>query len=288
MSFEVSKNNITVEGGKRERLLLEQMKNPVDLITEEIKKRKSNCIIAYGEANHNTAGTLEYEATLLSKLLEDGHTVKKVFLEEQEFMMPEVKKFFATGEMSQELCDYLEHGFVRVDSLEGHSYKRKLIETCRALQIPVQFIDNQNVDDRDSDWEEKIQEEIGISLEGIYVLIAGTTHVSHASHISSHTPVVTQLDKIYPGSVVSLAGITTGFVRNEPRQAVYNNFLNDLEVYQTITKPWAVETRNSPYRNEFLTKSGRGRDRYSHTTAGEAFDLLVMIPGKDLRKHKMP
>ena len=198
--------------------------------------------------------------------------------------MPQVEEFYKTGQMSKELVDYLEQGFIRKDSKEGHPYKLELVEVCRWLGIPVEFIDDQRIDDRDEDWEHKIEKEVGNSPDGLYFLIAGATHVSHSAEVSLHEPVVTKLDSKYPGAIISIAAAPTQVVRHSPQYTMYSAFLEHLEAYRAPSRPWAIKIADTYLKDVPLRKSPQW-DRYTKVKAGEAFDIVIMVPGKDLHKN---
>ncbi|MBI3273921.1 MAG: hypothetical protein HYZ69_02145 [Candidatus Colwellbacteria bacterium] len=264
----------------KEILLPEEIKHPTPLIMQEIDRIGGKGIIAYGEGWHNASGTLAYEVELVAELSKRGYKIERIFLEEQEDMQGKVREFYETGKMPEELIHYLEEGFVRQDAARKYQYKIALLESCKTLNIPVQFIDRNDAPDRDADWYNKIIRHIGYKPRGLYLLIAGNTHVSHSSKISRDIPVVAKLDRKYPNAVRSVLVETDGYIRDSNQVEASKCFLDDLEALGQSDELCAIKIERSPYQDVALARTGMRRD----VKAAEAFDILVMVPGENLEK----
>lgn len=267
-------------------LLPENVKHPSRLILSEVARLGGNTLIAFGESNHHGTGALKYEARLVSALHRSGYRIRKVFLEEDEQMSRLLARYCKTGIMPKFLKDYLQYLFVREDDC-GHGYKLGLVRLCRRLRIPIRFIDSSKVVDRDVDWAQKIIKEIGEEMDGLYLLVAGRSHVSHSDKVYcpiDAAPVVAFLDKKYSGRVISINCQTNRLASVEGDKCLEKKFLQDLTKLNRKNTSSAIKVAKSPYRALLL---------YPHPflsvpTIAEAFDILVSIPGKVLvpRRHK--
>lgn len=260
----------------------ERTHDPTELISEEIKKRNGKVLIAFGESSHHADGVLAYETELIENL-QKGHTIRDVFLEEDSGMMDEVRRYYRDGVMSATLRNYLTHGFVRQDT-DGHEYKLKLVEKCRELGIPVTFIDKNDLPDRDTEMTQAIAGRIGEHMDGLYIAIAGRNHMSHTKKVyvpNGHTPFVAQLDKKYPEQVVSLqCQISYPDEFDAKQEELESTFIEDLGRLGRLQLRSAVRVKDSPYAERPLRSN-----RAIPARTGEAFDILINVPGKSLEKY---
>jgi hypothetical protein len=267
-------------------LTVEQVREPLDLVFEKVDAHNGRCIVGFGEGyseggGHGGTGILDYEKTLVLALHE-RYKIKALFLEEDEAQMGNLREYYQTREMSEELREYLLHGFVRQDSLEDHDYKLKLIEACREASIPVYFVDKYDEDDRDLDWFNKITPVIGEEVDGLYMLIAGTNHIWKQDFRRDCTPVAMQLNKKYSGKVISINGmnLAPGRLKGHYDSVYQQQLADDLKELGLDDKPVAVDIKKPPYNHMLVTSIID--DIYEPLIAGKAVDIAIAVPGKDL------
>lgn len=265
----------------RRPLEAKEVHDPLDLISSWIRNRQGNSLLALGENNHLGEGVLKYEPVIVEEL-HKLFKVQTVFLEENQRMMPLVDKFYTTGIIPPELKHYLIYGFVRKDVQGGYTYKYDLIIKCHELGIPVRFIDQNSLPDRNSDWANKINSELGDEIKGLHILIAGYNHIFHTKLLTdTESPTtVNTLDQIYKDHILSVK-LQTGHPINPEfvsQEYLHIKFLDDLTSLDKQNTPSAILLKGSPYEN-------RRDNAVNFVIASDAYDIMVNIPGQNLFKE---
>ncbi len=268
----------SIENIKLEKKLNpEKIEDPASLVESKLDEIGDDALLAIGESGHHDSGTLEFEINLISSLSKK-RKVERIFLEEDITMMPQVESYYETNVMSETLKEYLTKGFVRADT-PGHEYKLTLIKNCKELNIPVSFIDSNDLEDRDKDWGEKIKKEIGNKIQGLHILIAGKNHTSHNknTYLRGSIPVVAHLDSEYKGKVISLTCQGAELDLLDRAQKIPEvKFFADLKKISRDNLPSAIAVKGSPYEDLPLSIS------QLEAKMATSFDIMVNIPGENL------
>lgn len=250
------------------------------IIFEEVDTRNRNCIIAFGEADHHNAGALEYERELVEKLREKyGARFKGIFLEENREMQPLVRDFETTGVLPERLEKYLLEEFLRLDQ-RSNNYKLQLVKKCKELGIPVHFIDvnRYRYPQEDKEWVDSIQKVIGERLDGIYLLIAGATHVRHIPKNNGDPTAVLLLDHMYgPNSLLSVS------------VSPMNELVNQECPENTLTIATSRGFSKHGFTNDiYATRTSDFQTRgvweciNDQQPVEKKFDIVATAPGEDL------
>lgn len=263
-----------------EKLNISELKDPTKLIVDAVVAKDRKALIAYGEANHSGEGTLLPERNLVAEL-HDRFGVKAVFMEEDPQFNKDVEHFYQTGQISDRLIHYLTEEFTREDGPNSH--KLELLKECKLRGVPVKFIDGIDPTgrkERDEVWSDEMITTLGDEIDGVYVLIAGQNHVMHTPlHLNDGSQRKTAgnfLSNKYKDKVISIKSMT---IDNRfpplPTTIFESIFVEDLKELGKAKTPSGIRLNASPYANTF-------DNPYNRVVIGEAFDIAIMNPGRQL------